>query len=103
MSNISPINQNEQWMLLVFLLDEIRHQKKISNLQIAELTGMQTSHVSRFFSCKFPPTFPTFLKIAKAIGVNFFFEDKESQTDLNLAMEKAMEALGRRPDRIPKN
>jgi transcriptional regulator with XRE-family HTH domain len=101
--NVNTIKENEQWMLLVFLLDEIRHQKKISNLQIAELTGIQTSHVSRFFSCKFPPTLPTFLKIAKAVDVNFFFEDKESKTDLNLAMEKAMEQLGRRPVKLPKN
>jgi hypothetical protein len=64
---------------------------------------MQTSHVSRFFSCKFPPTLPTFLKIAKSVEVNFFFEDKESQTDLNLAMEKAMEQIGRRPNKLPKN
>ena len=43
------------------------------------------------------------LKISKAIGVNFFFEDKESKTDLNQAMEKAMEALGRRVDKLSKN
>lgn len=49
------------------------------------------------------PTLPTFLEIAKAIGINFFFEDKESKTDLNLAMEKDMEALGRRVDKLPKN
>ena len=38
-----------------------------------------------------------------AIGVNFFFEDKESKVDFNLAMEKSMENLGRRPDKLPKN
>jgi hypothetical protein len=46
---------------------------------------------------------PTFLEIAKSIEVNFFFEDKESKTDLNLAMEKAMETLGRIADKLPKN
>lgn len=96
-------NQNEQWILLVLLIDEIRQQKGLSNLKVAELSGIAPAHTSRFFSCKFPPTLPTFLKIAKAIGVNFFFEDNESKTDFNLAMENAMEQLGRRPDKLPKN
>ena len=96
-------NTNEHWIVLVLLLDEIRQQKGLSNLKVAELSGIAPAHTSRFFSCKFPPTLPTFLKIAKAIDVNFFFEDKESKTDLNLAMEKAMEQLGRRTDKLPKN
>ena len=101
--NINPINQNEQWMLLILLLKEIAEQKKISINEIAERSKMEQSSVSRFFSLKFKPTLPTFLEIAKAIKVNFFFEDQESKTDLNQAMEKAMEALGRRIDKLPKN
>ncbi|SNA77228.1 helix-turn-helix domain-containing protein [Flavobacterium psychrophilum] len=101
--NVNSINENEQWKLLVLLLDDIRVQKGISNLKVSELSGIAPAHTSRFFSCKFPPTLPTFLKIAKAIGVNFFFEDKESKTDLNLAMERAMENIGRRTDKISKN
>ena len=101
--NVNPIQENEQWMLLVFLLDQIRLQKGLSIKKVAEISEMQTSHVSRFFSCKFPPTLPTFLKIAKAIGVNFFFEDQESKVDFNVAMENAMEQLGRRPNKLPKN
>ena len=95
--------QNEQWILLVLLLDEIRQQKKLSNLKVSELSEIAPAHTSRFFSCKFPPTLPTFLKISQAIGVNFLFEDKESKTDLNLAMERAMEQLGKRVDKLPKN
>ena len=52
---------------------------------------------------KYAPNIDTFLKVAKAIEVNFFFEDRESKTDLNLAMEKAMEQLGRRVEKLPKN
>lgn len=96
-------NQNEQWMLLVLLLKEIAIQKGISINDIAEKAKMEQSSVSRFFSLKFKPTLPTFLEIAKAIEVNFLFEDKESKTDLNLAMEKAMEMLGRRVDKLNKN
>ncbi|QRE03551.1 helix-turn-helix domain-containing protein [Flavobacterium psychrophilum] len=98
--NINPINEDEQWKLLIFSLNEIRIKKNISCLKISELSGKAPNHVSRFFSCKYKPTLQTFLKIAKAIGVNFFFEDKESKTDLNLAIERAMEALGRRTDKL---
>lgn len=101
--NVTKINENEQWMLLVFLLDEIRKQKGMTNLKIAELSGIAPTHTSRFFSCKFPPTLPTFLKIAKAIGVNFFFENTESKVDFNVAFEKAMEQIGRKPKKLSQN
>ena len=71
--------------------------------QCAEQTGMIQSAVSRFFSLKFKPTIDTFLQVSKAIKVNFFFEDQESKTDLNKCFEKAMEQLGRRVDKLPKN
>lgn len=103
MANVNPINQNEQWQLLVLLLKEIATQKGISINQIAEKTGMEQSSVSRFFSLKFKPTLPTFLEIAKAIKVNFFFEDQEDKSDLNQAFESAMEQLGRRANKLPKN
>ncbi|WP_324069106.1 MAG: helix-turn-helix transcriptional regulator [Flavobacterium sp.] len=96
-------NKNEQWMLLVLLLKEIAEEKGITQNQIAEQTGMIQSAVSRFFSLKFKPTIDTFLQVSKAIKVNFFFEDKESKTDLNKCFEKAMEQLGRRVDKLPKN
>lgn len=38
-----------------------------------------------------------------AIGVNFYFEDRESQVDFNALFEQAMTELGRRPDKLPKN
>lgn len=96
-------NQNEQWMLLVLLLKEISDQKGLTHQQIADRSGLQRSHVTRFFGIKYAPNIDTFLKVAKAIEVNFFFEDRESKTDLNLAMEKAMEQLGRRVNKLPKN
>lgn len=96
-------NKNEQWMLLVLLLKEIAEEKGITQNQIAEQTGLIQSAVSRFFSLKFKPTLDTFLQVSKAIKVNLFFEDQESKTDLNKCFEKAMEQLGRRVDRLPKN
>ena len=95
--------QNEQWMLLVLLLKEIAESKNITQEQIAHETGMLQSAVSRFFSLKFKPTLDTFLQVAKAIKVNFFFEDQENKSDLNQCFERAMESLGRRVNKLPKN
>ena len=101
--NVNPINENEQWILLVLLLDQLRQQKGLSINEISLRSGVAQGHVSRFFSCKFEPKISSFLNFSKAIGVNFFFEDKESKVDFNQAMEQAMEALGRRPDKLPNN
>jgi DNA-binding phage protein len=101
--NSTNQNQNEQWMLLVFLLKEIADKKGITQVQIAEQAGLIQSNVSRFFSLKYKPTLDTFLQVAKAVKVNFFFEDQEDKSDLNQCFEKAMEELGRRVEKLPKN
>lgn len=96
-------NNNEHWKVLVLLLKEIADNKGITQLEISERTGMLQSAVSRFFSLKFKPTLETFLQVAQALKINFFFEDQEEKTDLNIAFEKAMTELGRRPENLPKN
>lgn len=96
-------NQDQQWKLLVLLLKEIAESKGITQNQIGEIAEMHQSHVSRFFGLKFPPNMNTFLKVAKAIKVNFYFEDQEGKSDMNISFERAMTELGRRPDKIPKN
>ena len=101
--NNQNTNQNEQWQLLVLLLKEIADCKGISQGDIAEKTGLKQSNVSRFFGLKYKPTLHTFLEVAKSIKVNFFFEDQENKTDLNQAMERAMEQLGRRVNKLSKN
>lgn len=103
MSNKLNQNQNESWMALVLLLKEIADKKGITQGQIAEQTGLIQSNVSRFFSLKYKPTLDTFLQVAKAVKVNFFFEDQEDKTDLNQCFESAMEQLGRRADKLSKN
>ena len=96
-------NQNEQWKLLVLILKEIAESKGISQIEIEERSGLIQSNISRFFSLKFKPTLDTFLQVAKAVNVNFFFEDKDSKTDLNKAFERAMTELGRRAKNLPQN
>ena len=98
------LDNSEQWKLLVLLLKEIAESKGITQQQIAEQTGLVQSNVSRFFSLKYKPNLDVFLQIANAIQVNFFFEDKDSKTELNVLFEKAMDTLYRRTtDRISKN
>ena len=96
-------NQNGQWQLLVLILKKIAESKGLSNREIANRTGLLESNISRFFSLRYRPRLDLFLEVAKAIGVNFFFEDKDGTTDLNLIFEKAMTELGRRPKNPPKN
>lgn len=97
-------NQNEQhWMLLVLLLKHIAKEKGITQETISETTGYNQSNISRIFALKYCPSLEVFLSIASAIEVNFFFEDENSEADLNKAFERAMTELGRRPDRLPKN
>lgn len=100
--NNQPTNE-EHWKLLVLLLKEIAKEKNISQEMIAEKTGLLQSNVSRVFSLLYVPRLDTYLKIANAIGINFFFEDKESTTDLSVLFERAMTELGRRPNSLPKN
>ena len=93
----------EHWRILVQLLKEIAEEKGITQLEIAEKTGYQRSNISRVFSMRYTPRLDVFLNIAKAVGVNFFVEDKESKTDLSVMFERAMTALGRRSLEGPQN
>ncbi len=72
-------NNNEHWKVLVLRLKEIADNKGITQLEISERTGMLQSAVSRFFSLKFKPTLETFLQVAQALKVNFFFLSRPSK------------------------
>lgn len=100
---LKPQPHPDSWIVMVRLLKEIADQKGISHQQIADETGMIRSHISRMFAARFCPRLDLFLKVANSVGVNFFIQDMNSQTDLNQAIEKAMEHLGRRPDKSIKN
>ncbi|NLT51948.1 MAG: helix-turn-helix transcriptional regulator [Ignavibacteria bacterium] len=93
----------KNWQVLVLLLKEIAKQKGITQQQIADKTGLLQSGIARTFSLRSCPKLDYFLQLADAIGVNFFFEDKEGKTDLNVAFEKAMNELGRRKPRGREN
>lgn len=104
MSNEKSSFQNENhWQVLVLLLKEIAAEKGITQQEIAERTGFSQGNIARVFSLKYGPSLKTFIAIAQALGVNFYFEDKEGTGNLNKAFERAIDALGRRPDKLPKN
>lgn len=90
--------QNEYWKVLVLLLKSIAAEKGITQQDIADKTGLMQSNIARVFALRYCPRMDTFLTIARAIGINFFFEDKDGTTDLTILFERAMTQLGRRPD-----
>jgi transcriptional regulator with XRE-family HTH domain len=89
------MNENN-WKAIILLLKAIAQDKKLTQEEIAARTGLHQSNVNRMLNLKHPPRLDTFLLVAQAIGVNFFLEDKEGTSDLNLLFDKAMTELGRR-------
>ena len=96
--NDEVFEQGEQQLLA--LLKELAKLKGISQEDIATATGWRQSNVSKILNGAYSPTLKMFLKLAAAVGVNFFVEDKASDSKLNQAHEQAMEALGRRKPKI---
>jgi len=102
---MNNLNQKHewQWQLFVLILKEAAIIQNISKVEIANKTGYSPSTIGRVFNLEFCPKLQLFLDISRALQLNIFFETRNSETDLNLAFEKAMESLGRRPDKLPKN
>lgn len=90
------MGKEQEFKIFVLLLKEIADEKGFTQQDISDLTGYKQQNISRIFSLKYSPRLDVFLNIAKAIGVNFFFEDKDGKTDLNVLFERAMTELGRR-------
>ena len=100
---MDKMKHDTDWKFFVLLLKEIATVKGVTHEDIANKTGLKRPNVTRFFTLNHKPTLDIFLQVAKAIGVNFFFEDKNSKTDLNTCFERAMDELGRRPEKLSKN
>ena len=96
-------DNHQHWKVLVIVLKLIALKQGMSQDEIATRTGYYRQHINRLFSLRYCPRLDIFLNIAKAVGVNFFIEDKEGNTELNQLLEQAMDQLGRRPDNLPKN
>ncbi len=84
---------DNQWKILVLLLQQIAEQKGLTQQQIAEKAQMHQSHISRFFALKYAPNMDTFFKVSKAINVNVFCEDQENKVDIGLSYKNAVQEL----------
>lgn len=93
----------DHWKILVLVLKETAAQKKITPNAISVKIGVSASTITRIFNLEFCPKLQLFIDIARSVDVNFFFESKDSETDLNKSFEKAMMQLGRRLDDNRKN
>lgn len=82
-------------VLCLFLKTEAQ-AKGLTYQVLAERTGFSQPNVSQILNAKYAPSLDNFLKLADAIGVNFFMESKDSPTDNNQTFEQAMTELGRR-------
>lgn len=100
---MTKVKNETDWQFFVLLLKEIATVKGITHEDIANKTGLKRPNVTRFFALNHKPTLDIFLQVAKSIGVNFFFEDKEQKSDLTVCFNRAMDELGRRPGKISKN
>lgn len=101
MNNQLP--QDQHWKVLVLILKKIAEDKDMTIQEVADTAGLKRQNVSRMFLLNVEPQLSTFLAVARAIGVNFFIEDQEGKSELNVLFEAAMTELGRRPDNLPKN
>lgn len=58
-------------------------KKNITQQMIAEKTGFKQQNVSRMLNGLYAPSLDNFIRLADAIGVNFFMESKDSQVRQN--------------------
>ena len=73
--------QEARKILLRFLSDQAK-EKGITHEQIAAKTGFDRSNVGRMLAGKFSPSLDNFIRLAEAVNVYFFLEDKDSDSDL---------------------
>ena len=101
--NIHNTPQGEHWKLLALFLENAMRGKEINRTQLASKVGVHSSTIKRFFELDFCLKFDTVLAIAKELELNIFFETRDESAEISKWFEDAMEQLGRRPERLPKN
>lgn len=100
---INPLQQGEQWKAFALFFKKAMESKGMNQSQLAEKVGIHRSSLKRFFDLEFALKFDTVLAIIHALELNIFFETRDESSNLNKWFENAMEELGRRPDKLPKN
>ena len=77
--------------------------KGMNRTQLAEAIGVHKSTIKRFFELEFCVKFDVVLAMIHALEMNIFFESRDESAQINKWFEDAMDQLGRRPDKLPKN
>ncbi len=95
--------QGEYWKVLALFFENAMKAKGMNRTQLAEQVGVHSSTIKRFFELEFCLKFDVVLDIVRALELNIFFETREESAEMNKWFEDAMEQLGRRPDKLPKN
>lgn len=67
-------------MLLKFVSDTAK-EKGITQQEIANRTGWKRTNVNRILTGKYSPSLDNFLRLAESVGVYFFVESKDSDSD----------------------
>lgn len=94
---------SSHWKLFALFFKNAMEAKGYNVSQLAEKIGVHRSTLKRFFDLEFPLKFDTILALIHALELNIFFETRDESAEINKWFEDAMEQLGRRPDKLPKN
>ncbi|MFL9834985.1 hypothetical protein [Chryseobacterium terrae] len=81
--------------ILIRFLETLATDKGYSRYKISKEIGCSESSVKRFFEFEGSPSLDLFLSISSLVGVNFFFEDKESESErpLHILFNQALDSL----------
>ena len=96
-------NKSEGWKVFALYFKNAMKAKGMNQSQLAEKVGVHRSTLKRFFELDFCLKFDVILAIVQALDLNVFFESRDQSAEMNKWFEDAMEELGRRPDKLPKN
>lgn len=77
--------------------------KGLKASQLAKQVDLSPSTITRFFNLEFCLKFDAVLKIVHALDLNLFFETRDQSAEMSKWFEDAMDQLGRRPNKLPKN
>lgn len=99
----NTFNKGEHWKAFALFFRNAMKAKGMNQSQLADKVGVHRSTLKRFFELEFPLKFDVVLAIVHALELNMFFESRDDSAEMNKWFEDAMEELGRRPDRLPRN
>ena len=77
MNNKQATPENEHWKVLVLLLKEVAEQKKLTKQEVADTAGITQSNLSRLFAVKYKPNLDLFLRVANAVGLHVYLDNKK--------------------------